>query len=127
MRESVHQMGTPSVYANSVRKQQQLATGKVWNCYRTGFQPIPLSLLYAFFGDFASAHTNLTNLARRDILFVQEMCQKMRAFDHEEINRELRFGSLLQEYLQHMLSTEVEMQHQRRGESIVDIRLQAKV
>ena len=130
-------VGSPSDYANQIDKQADLATGKVFNCYRSKQWSIPLALLYPFFADFCSRTSNTSGLMTRDILFTTELCQTMKDFashgSHVGIiwdHRELSFGKLFREYLQGMLSDEeptVHLKHQMRGQSIIDIRLQAKV
>ncbi len=63
----------------------------------------------------------------RDILFTTELCQTMQGFASVEKHRELSFGKLFRQYLQGTLSPTVHLKHQMRGQSILDIRLQAKV
>jgi len=120
-------IGSPSDYANQIAKQADLATGKVFNCYRPKQRPIPLALLYPFFADFCSRMSSTASPMTRDILFTTELCQTMQGFASVEKHRELSFGKLFRQYLQGILSPTVHLKHQMRGQSIVDIRLQAKV
>ncbi|KAL3155473.1 hypothetical protein ABBQ38_011028 [Trebouxia sp. C0009 RCD-2024] len=120
-------IGSPSYYANQIVKQADLATGKVFNCYRSEQRPVPLALCYPFFADFCSRMSSTASLMTRDLLFIKDLCQAMQGFASAEKQRELSFGKLFRQYLQGMLSPTVELKHQTRGQSIVDIRLQAEI
>ncbi len=120
-------IGSPSDYANQIAKQADLATGKVFSCYRSKHRPIPLALLYPCFADFCLRTSSTASPMTRDILFTTELCQAMQGFASVQKHRELSFGKLFREYLQGILSPTVHLKHQMRGQSIVDIRLQAKV
>ena len=117
---------TPSSYAKSIQRQGELATGKVFNCYRSSQRPIPLALLYPFFDTFCWNASDTTNLQQMEILFTLELCQKMQGFVGKESCRELDFGTLIRDYLQGILPA-TKIKHQIKGKSIVDIQLQVKV
>lgn len=119
--------GAPSEYANQIAKQAKLATGTVFNCYRSTQRPLPLALLYPFFADFNLKVASTASLNTRDILFTTDLCRAMQDFASLEKNREKCFGDLFEEYLHGTLSDTVELQRQTRGKSILDIRLQATV
>ena len=120
-------VGSPSDYANEIAKQADLATGKVFNCYRSQQRPLPLALVYPFFAEFCLRMSSTASLTTRDVLFTTELCQTMQGFADREKHREASFGKLFREYLQGILSPTVHLKHQKRGQSIIDIRLQAEV
>ncbi len=120
-------IGLPSNYAKDIERQGKLASGEVFNCYRSTKLPIPLSLLCGQFEDFRLRCASTAEIPLRTILFTQEMCHEMHFFATKEINRELAFGKLVREYLTGHLSDKLTLTHQIRGESIIDIRLQVEV
>ena len=123
--EAMVLVGSPSDYANRIAKQADLATGKIFSCYCSKQRPVPLALLYSCFADFCSRMSSTASPTTRDILFTTELCQTMQGFASVVKHRALLFGKLFREYLQGILSSTVHLKHQLRGQSIVDIRLQA--
>jgi len=120
-------VGLPSNYAKDIERQAELANGTVFKCYRSGQRPVPLALLYPEFDDFCLRCASPACMTVRDSLFCVELCQKMQPFVSKEIKRERAFGTLFREYLQGQLSSNINMTHQTRGKSIINIQLQVKV
>lgn len=124
--DAMSRIDTPSSYAKSIERQAELATGKVFNCYRSSQRPIPLALLYPFFDTFFWNASDTADLQQRDTLFTLELCQKMQGFVGKESRRELDFGTLFRDYLQGILPA-TKIKHQIKGKSIIDIQLQVQV
>ena len=120
-------VGLPSHYAQDIERQAELVNGTVFNCYRSGQRPVPLALLYPEFDDFRLRCASPACMTVRDSLFCVELCQKMQNFVSKDIKRERAFGTLFREYLHGQLSSNINMTHQTRGKSIIDIQLQVKV
>lgn len=117
--DAVSRIVTPSSYAKSTERQAELATGEVFNCYRSSRCPIPLALLYPFFDTFRWSAPDTADLQRRDMLFTLEVCQKMRAFAEMAARRAIDFATLVRDYLQGILPGK--LKHQIRGTGIIDI------
>ncbi|KAL3147719.1 hypothetical protein ABBQ32_002462 [Trebouxia sp. C0010 RCD-2024] len=124
--DAMSRIDTPSSYAKSIERQAELATGKVFNCYRSSQRPIPLALLYPFFDTFFWNASDTADLQQRDTLFTLELCQKMQGFVGKESRRELDFGTLFRDYLQGILPA-TKIKHQIKGKSIIDIQLQVQI
>lgn len=124
---AVGEVGTPSSYAKDIERQERLASGKIFNCYRSKHLPVPLLLLYREFEDFCLRGASTTEIPMRTTLFTLDLCETMRKFTSKEIKREHAFGKLIREFLQGQLSDVLTLTHQVRGESIIDIRLQVQV
>ena len=72
-------MGTPSAFGKDASVQAKLhEDGKRLNCWRSLTQPLPLALLYPFFGRFSKACLNTAKLCEKDKLFVLELCTQVR-------------------------------------------------
>lgn len=78
--DAMSRIVTPSSYAKSTERQAELATGEVFNCYRSSHCPIPLALLYPFFDTFCWSASDTADLQQRDMLFTLEVCKEMRGF-----------------------------------------------
>ena len=124
---AVGQVGTPSGYAKDIDRQERLASGKIFNCYRSTQLPIPLPLLYCELEDFCLRCASTTEISMRTTLFTLDVCETMRRFTPKEESREDAFGDLISEFLRSQLSGILTLTHQVRGQSITDIRLQVEV
>lgn len=123
--DAMCRVGTPSSYSKSIERQAELATGKVFSCYRSSPRPIPLALLYPFFDTFCWNASDTADLQPRETLFTMELCQKMQGCVGEGSDREIYFGTLIRDYLQGILPAK--MKHRIKGKSIIDIQLQVQV
>ena len=52
---------------------------------------------------------------------------QMRHFARKEDHREKTFGRLIKQWLMGMLPKDIQLQHQTRGESVVDVQLRVEV
>ena len=118
---------TPSSYAKSIERQAELATGEVFNCYRSSRCPIPLALLYPFFDTFRWSASDTADLQCRDMLFTLEVCQEMRGFTGTAARRATAFATLVRDYLQGIIDIPGKLKHQIRGTGIIDIQLHVQV
>ena len=117
---------TPSSYAKGIERQAVLATGKVFNCYRSSQRPIPLALLYPFFDTFCWNVSDTADLQQRDTVFTLELCQKVQGFVRKESRRGIDFGTLFCDYLQGILPA-TKIKHQINGKSIINVQLEDQV
>ena len=71
-------MQTPSIFGSDVGTQVLLHEGgNELNCWRSHVRPLPLALLYYFFGRFSQACLETATIFERDKLFVLELCAKV--------------------------------------------------
>ena len=71
-------MRTPSSFGNNIKRQKVLhESGDRLNCWRSRVRPLPLALLYSFFGTFSQACRRTAPLHERDKLFVLELCTEV--------------------------------------------------
>ena len=117
----------PSSSAQTIPMQQKLVEEGALLCYRSDQHVLPMALLNPVFGKFGLAVRDKSSVELRDILFCVDLCRAMQPLTKLEATRQESFGALLQIYLKDSLPDTVRMVPQTRFQSIVDIRIQAKV